>query len=92
MDIAMPSGGGIRRHGTQGKESRAITLLLGEEDKVYYYLGKIDESSYSDYTTIKETTYSTEASNEGLRSHPAGTEHGGGQQNARLETGTPGEG
>jgi len=23
------------------RESRAITLLLGEEDKVYYYLGKI---------------------------------------------------
>jgi len=68
MDIAMPSDAEIMEDETpKVKESRAITLLLGEEDKVYYYLGKIDESSYSDYTTIKETTYSTRTSNEGLR-------------------------
>ena len=34
--------------------SRAITLLLGEDDKVYYYLG---EPNYQDYTSLKETTY-----------------------------------
>ncbi|MDI9605257.1 MAG: biopolymer transporter ExbD [Bacteroidota bacterium] len=68
MDIAMPSDAEVLEDETpKVKESRAITLLLGEEDKVYYYLGKIDESSYSDYTTIKETTYSTRTSNEGLR-------------------------
>ena len=34
--------------------SRAITLLFGEDDKVYYYLG---EPNYQDYTSLKETTY-----------------------------------
>ncbi len=68
MDIAMPSDAEVSEDmAPKVRESRAITLLLGEEDKVYYYLGKIDESSYSDYTTIKETTYSTRTSNEGLR-------------------------
>ena len=68
MDIAMPSDAEVSEdQAPKVRESRAITLLLGEEDKVYYYLGKIDESSYSDYTTIKETTYSTRTSNEGLR-------------------------
>lgn len=68
MDIAMPSDAEVLEdQAPKVRESRAITLLLGEEDKVYYYLGKIDESAYSDYTTIKETTYSTRTSNEGLR-------------------------
>ncbi len=68
MDIAMPSDAEVSEdQAPKVRESRAITLLLGEEDKVYYYLGKIDESSYSDYTTIKETIYSTRTSNEGLR-------------------------
>jgi hypothetical protein len=50
------------------KESKAVTLLLGEDDKVYYYFGKLNESAYSDYTVLKETTYSSNTSNEGLRS------------------------
>ena len=49
MDIAMPSDAEVSEDmAPKVRESRAITLLLGEEDKVYYYLGKIDESSYSD--------------------------------------------
>lgn len=68
MDIAMPSDAQVSEdQAPKVRESRAITLLLGEDDKVYYYLGRVDESSYSDYTTIKETTYSTRTSNEGLR-------------------------
>ncbi len=68
MDIAMPSDAQVEEdQAPKVRESRAITLLLGEDDKVYYYLGKIDESAYSDYTTIKETTYSSTTSNEGLR-------------------------
>lgn len=69
MDIAMPSDQKVEDdQAPKVKESKAITLLLGEEDKVYYYLGKLDESAYSDYTVLKETTYSSNTSNEGLRS------------------------
>ncbi len=69
MDIAMPSDQKIEDAlAPKVKESRAITLLLGEDDKIYYYLGKLDESAYSDYTVLKETTYSSNTSNEGLRS------------------------
>lgn len=68
MDIAMPTDQDVDEQETpKVKESKAITLLLGADDKVYYYLGKLDESAYKDYNTLKETTYSTNASNEGLR-------------------------
>ncbi len=39
------------------KESKAITLILGEDNKVYYYTGIPD---YTNYTTLKETNYSPE--------------------------------
>ena len=38
------------------KASQAITLLLGADDKLYYYEG---EPNYQDYTSLKETDYST---------------------------------
>ena len=37
------------------KASQAITLLLGADDKLYYYEG---EPNYQDYTSLKETDYS----------------------------------
>ena len=40
------------------KDSKAITLILGKDDKVYYYFGKIDEAKYADYTSLMETDYS----------------------------------
>ncbi|MBE5033095.1 ExbD/TolR family protein [Gallalistipes aquisgranensis] len=40
------------------KDSKAITLILGKDDKVYYYFGKIDEAKYADYTSLHETDYS----------------------------------
>lgn len=43
------------------KASQAITLLLGDNDKLYYYEG---EPNYQDYTSLKETTYGID----GLRS------------------------
>ncbi|MDR1742922.1 MAG: biopolymer transporter ExbD [Dysgonamonadaceae bacterium] len=68
MDIAMPTDQEVdETEVPKVKESKAITLLLGEDNKVYYYLGKLDESAYKDYNTLKETTYSTRESNEGLR-------------------------
>ena len=36
------------------KASQAITLLLGADNKLYYYEG---EPNYRDYTSLKETTY-----------------------------------
>ena len=69
MEIAMPTDQEIEQdQAPKVKESRAITLLLAEDDKVYYYLGKLDETAYSDYTVLKETSYSSNTSNEGLRS------------------------
>ena len=40
------------------KDSKAITLILVKDDKVYYYFGKIDEAKYADYTSLMETDYS----------------------------------
>ncbi|MDR0415265.1 MAG: biopolymer transporter ExbD [Prevotellaceae bacterium] len=40
------------------KDSKAITLLLGKDDKVYYYFGKIDNAKYQDYNSIQEADYS----------------------------------
>ncbi|MEA5126884.1 MAG: biopolymer transporter ExbD [Proteiniphilum sp.] len=69
MEIAMPTDQKVEdEQAPKVKESKAITLLLGENDKVYYYLGKLDERAYNDYTVLKETTYSSNTSNEGLRS------------------------
>ncbi len=39
---------------TKLKASQAITLLLGDDNKLYYYEG---EPNYKDYTSLKETTY-----------------------------------
>ncbi len=36
------------------KDSDAITLILGEDNKIYYYWGK---PKYDDYTSLKETNY-----------------------------------
>jgi biopolymer transport protein ExbD len=36
------------------KESQSITILLGEDNKVYYYLGM---PNYEDFTSLKETDY-----------------------------------
>jgi biopolymer transport protein ExbD len=40
MDISMPSGDKVEEEEqTQVKESTAVTLLLGKDDKIYYYFG-----------------------------------------------------
>lgn len=51
MDIAMPADSG----GDKVPESKSVTLLLGEKDKVYYYAGV---ANYEDYTSLKETDIS----------------------------------
>ena len=59
MDIAMPTDDKDLQdeEKTKIKESKAITLILGEKGKVYYYTGM---PNYEDYTTLKETDYSPE--------------------------------
>ena len=42
------------------KASKALTLILAGDNKVYYFTGVPD---YEDYTTLKETTYPNDQSN-----------------------------
>lgn len=53
MDIAMPDSRG-KPGDSLIPESKALTVILGGDDKVYYYEGKAD---YDDYTSLKETSY-----------------------------------
>lgn len=50
MDIAMPAQGGNQPI----PESKSVTVILGEQDKVYYYAGLAD---YQNYASLKETDY-----------------------------------
>lgn len=52
MQVAMPAD--TKDNTFLEKESRAITVILGEEDKVFYYFGKPD---YEDFTSLIETDY-----------------------------------
>ncbi|WP_294608612.1 biopolymer transporter ExbD [uncultured Bacteroides sp.] len=56
MEISMPSNDKdiTEEQQSKVKASQAITLLLGSDDKMYYYEG---EPNYKDYTSLKETTY-----------------------------------
>ena len=56
MEISMPSNDKniTEEQQSKVKASQAITLLLGPDDKLYYYEG---EPNYNDYTSLKETTY-----------------------------------
>lgn len=58
MDIAMPTDQKLTEEDqVKVKESKAITLILGADDKLYYYTGM---PNYADYTSLKETNYSPE--------------------------------
>lgn len=56
MEISLPSNDKNITEEQQNKvkASQAITLLLGADNKLYYYEGEPD---YRDYTSLKETTY-----------------------------------
>lgn len=57
MEISMPDRKAEPDTQTKVKPELATTILLGENNKVYYYLG---EPNYDDYTSLKETTYTPE--------------------------------
>ena len=63
MEISMPSNDKniTEQQKSMVKASRAITLLLGADNKLYYYEG---EPNYKDYTSLKETSYTPD----GIRS------------------------
>ena len=56
MEISMQSNDNdiTEQQKSMVKASQAITLLLGADNKLYYYEG---EPNYRDYTSLKETTY-----------------------------------
>lgn len=56
MEISMPSNDKNITEEQQNKvkASQALTLLLAEEGKLYYYEGEPD---YKNYASLKETTY-----------------------------------
>ena len=55
MEISMPTKDKVsEEEQTKIQESRAITILLGKDDKVYYYTG---QPNYEDYTSLKRTNY-----------------------------------
>ncbi len=56
MEISRPSNDKdiTEQQKSMVKASQAITLLLGADNKLYYYEG---EPNYRDYTSLKETTY-----------------------------------
>ncbi len=62
MEISMPTKDKVsEEEQSKVQESRAITILLGKDDKVYYYTG---QPNYEDYTSLKRSNYGPD----GLRS------------------------
>jgi len=67
MDITMP----VKDEKVQEKDrnkvadDKAITIILGEENKIYYYFGK---PKYDDYKSLKVATYGSSADKNSLRS------------------------
>ncbi len=57
MEINMPAKEKDPKNLTDVKESEAVTVLL-DADKVYYYLGMLEENSYLDPTFLKTTDFS----------------------------------
>jgi len=55
MDIVVPTKE-VVENGNETAASKTVTVLLGEEDKIYYYEGKPD---YEDYTSLKVTDYTS---------------------------------
>ena len=53
MDLRMPKDVDDPKKQNEAKESGALTIMLGKADKVYYYLGKLDESA----SNFKQATW-----------------------------------
>jgi biopolymer transport protein ExbD len=58
MEIAMPRKDVIEDDMTLVKESNAVTVLLGKDDKVYYYTGRLKEEDYENPEKLQEANFS----------------------------------
>ncbi|MDR1405822.1 MAG: biopolymer transporter ExbD [Prevotellaceae bacterium] len=58
MEIAMPRKDVIDDDMTLVKESNAVTILLGKNDKVYYYTGRLTDADYENPDKLKEANFS----------------------------------
>ncbi len=67
MDLVMPAKDNdlTTEDKNKVKDENAITLILGEDNTVYYYLGK---PNYDDYTTLKTANYNDANDPKSLRS------------------------
>lgn len=58
MEISMPTNDKVtEEEQNKVKESEAITILLGDNDRVFYYLG---QPKYEDYTSLVESSYTAD--------------------------------
>ena len=75
MDIIIPADSEDIKpeHRDKIKDSNAITLILGEDNKVYYFFGKTKSEDYENYTFLKETTFDPDGLREVLRSRNSKT-------------------
>lgn len=61
MDLVMPSKDAVtEEQQSKLKASEAITILIGDNDQVFYYLG---EPNYKEYTSLTEASLNPEAEN-----------------------------
>lgn len=67
MEIAMPTKDDkvTEQERNKVKDTNAITVILGADDKVYYYLGK---PNYKDYSSLKVANYGGAEDKNSLRS------------------------
>jgi biopolymer transport protein ExbD len=66
MDITMPVKDDkvMEKDRNKVADDKAITVILGEENKVYYYFGK---PNYTDYASLKVATYGSTEDKNSLR-------------------------
>ena len=58
MNITMPAKNKVKEEeGTQFRASTAITILLGDDNDIYYYEGKPTKENWNDTAFLKRTTY-----------------------------------
>jgi biopolymer transport protein ExbD len=72
MNLNMPSNDETEEK-NKTRETSAVTILLGADNEIYYYLGIIDESSYENPEFLVKTTYGAEGIRQLLLSKNRGT-------------------
>ena len=74
MNINMPTKDKVKEgEETKAAASTAITLLLGANDELYYFLGMIDEASYKDPDFLVTSNYDEDGLRKLLLEKNAGT-------------------